>query len=526
MFAYRTSAHRHWFIAVLLAVPLLCRPASTALGLRLAPHPGLAPDFAAVDAYITGEMQSARLPGAALAVVQGDRIVHLRGFGKADSSGRAVTPQTPFTIGSTTKSFTALATMQLVEAGKLDLDAPVQRYLPWFDVADQGAAAGITIRHLLNQTSGFPTRESAAQMARPNSSDSALERYVRDLRTVHLTAPVGTTFQYSNTNWNILGLIVQTLTGQSFERYLQEHIFAPLDMRNSFTAPEEARAHGRAMGHRYWFGRPVPYEMPFNRAQLPAGFINASAEDLAHYLIAQLNGGSYGSTSILSPAGIAELHRAAVPIGHEPGSYAMGWFVEETDGVPIVEHAGSTASFHSNLALIPGDRLGIALLMNGEDGLHAARMSSIADGVTSLMLGKQPSIPPSSDSRVTFLLYALIVLAVQILAFINSLRLLRKWRRQPSSRPRGWLRPALRIIPPLLLSAVWSVACLTVFPFFLGAPLMLLPVFVPDLGYTLLLSLALALGWGVLKPILVVMLLRTRHASPPAAAEVPVPAHA
>ena len=114
-------------------------------------------DFAAIDRYVEQELQATRLPGLALGIVQGDQIVHLRGFGIADPSGRPVTPQTPFIIGSLSKSFTALAIMQLVEAGKVELDTPVQRYLPWFRVADAQASAQITVRHLLNQTSGLST---------------------------------------------------------------------------------------------------------------------------------------------------------------------------------------------------------------------------------------------------------------------------------------------------------------------------------------------------------------------------------
>src|SRR6266516_4779552 len=127
------------------------------------------PDLAAVDRYVEGERRATRLPGLALGIVRGDQIVHLRGFGHADSSGRAVTPQMPFIIGSTTKSFTALAVMQLVEAGKLELDAPIQRYLPWFRVADPDASARITVRHLLNQTSGISTADGNADFTRDDA---------------------------------------------------------------------------------------------------------------------------------------------------------------------------------------------------------------------------------------------------------------------------------------------------------------------------------------------------------------------
>jgi len=104
--------------------------AATAVAKATTRTAAAAPDFAAIDTYIESQMRDLRIPGLALGIVQGDQIVHLKGFGVADPSGRAVTPQTPFHIASISKSFTALAVMQLVEAGKLDLDAPVQRYRP------------------------------------------------------------------------------------------------------------------------------------------------------------------------------------------------------------------------------------------------------------------------------------------------------------------------------------------------------------------------------------------------------------
>src|SRR5919107_4440201 len=107
------------------------------------------PDFAAIDAYIQEEMRDVHIPGLALGIVHGDEVVHLKSFGEADPSGRAVTPQTPFILASSSKSFTALAIMQLSEAGKVDLDAPVKRYVPWFRVAVKAASNRITVRNLL-----------------------------------------------------------------------------------------------------------------------------------------------------------------------------------------------------------------------------------------------------------------------------------------------------------------------------------------------------------------------------------------
>lgn len=129
--------------------------------------------YEAIDAYVEEQMRRLNMPGVSLAIVEGDRIVHLRGFGRARPNGEAPSPQTPFFIGSLTKSFTAVAVMQLVEAGKIELDAPVQRYLPWFRVADPQATAQMTVRHLLNQTSGLPTSAGEIPLADFDSSPSA-----------------------------------------------------------------------------------------------------------------------------------------------------------------------------------------------------------------------------------------------------------------------------------------------------------------------------------------------------------------
>src|SRR5262249_3090714 len=133
------------------------------------------PDLAKIDALITSQMQADRIPGVAVGLVHGSQVVHVRGFGVADATGRAVTPHTPFLLGSITKSFTALAVMQLVEAGKIDLNAPVQRYLPEFHVADLVASARITVRHLLNQTSGMPTGAGETAALRTET----VEQFVR-----------------------------------------------------------------------------------------------------------------------------------------------------------------------------------------------------------------------------------------------------------------------------------------------------------------------------------------------------------
>ncbi|HKN44931.1 MAG TPA: serine hydrolase domain-containing protein, partial [Propionibacteriaceae bacterium] len=188
---------------------------------------GAGSSYAEIESFVQDEMAAQRVPGLALGIVNDGRIAYIRGFGKADDSGRAVTPQTPFIIGSVAKSFTALAIMQLVEANKIDLDAPVQRYLPWFGVADEKASAEITVRNLLNHTSGISTKTGRSYQGNGDTSDTALEQAVRKLKSAGLTAPVGSKHQYSTINYSVLGLIVQTVAGQSYESYVQAKILDP-----------------------------------------------------------------------------------------------------------------------------------------------------------------------------------------------------------------------------------------------------------------------------------------------------------
>src|SRR5690606_23471813 len=140
-----------------------------------------------IDAYIQSRMQTANIPGLALGVVYGDEVVYLKGYGIAAPDGRLVTPQTPFILGSTSKSFTALAVMQLVEAGRIDLDVPVTTYLPWLRTSDAAASVQITVRHLLNQNSGLPTYAGRLGFADNDQSDMALENGIRDLAGVQVT---------------------------------------------------------------------------------------------------------------------------------------------------------------------------------------------------------------------------------------------------------------------------------------------------------------------------------------------------
>jgi CubicO group peptidase (beta-lactamase class C family) len=459
-------------------------------------------------------MGAQRIPGLALGIVHGDRIVYVQGFGHAEESGPDVTPQTPFLIGSVTKSFTALAIMQLSEAGRVQLDAPVQRYLPWWRVADPDASTLVTVRHLQYQVSGLSKATGNAHATSRDTHNSALEDRVRALRDAKLTQPVGTTWQYSNANYWTLGMIVQAVSGQSFETYIQRHIFDPLQMRNSYTSRAEAEQHGLATEHRYWYGFPIASDLPFDRGGLGAGGLSSSALDMARYLGLYLNDGRSGATVLVSRAGAAELQRPGVATGADGVSYAMGWEVSQLHGVSTLSHDGSGFGSHANVVLVPDRQWGVVVMENGENSpdefFGSRRMTGIARGVTGMLIGQEPPAPTSSSLSL-WVVYGVVVgiIALQVGGIARSVRIIRGWRATPSRRPTGALRIGLHVALPLLVSWSWAFIVLVGLPRIISAPLPALLAGLPDLGYPLVASAILAFGWGLIRAIWATRTLRT-----------------
>lgn len=452
--------------------------------------------FDEVDDYISAKMEELDIPGAALVIVQGDQIVHLKGFGVADGSGRLVTPQTPFFTGSTGKSFTALAVMQLVEAGKIKLDAPVQTYLPWFRVADVHASEIITVRQLLNMDSGLPQAIGRTQLANTDLSDSAIENNVRALADIELIASPGERYEYSNSNYVTLGMIIQAVTGQSYETYIEEHIFQPLDMQNSFASQTEAEQNGLAEGYQKWFGIPVASpNLPFVRSSLPAGYLNMSAEDLGHYLIAQLNNGSYQGVSVLSPAGIAALHHPDIQMPGSTDYYAMGWEVQHFQDVEVIRHNGEVPGYTADMFLVPQKNLAIAMVMNTYSPMLGIRVSRLPSSVLRMLLGQE--IVPGNEFVFMRIIYAVVMLIplLHIIAVLTTLRRTRFWRK--SMRQPTRMQIARSIALPLIWNAAIAYVLLVTLPSTFGANIPTMILFQPDVGWVAAISGIFAIVWGL-----------------------------
>jgi CubicO group peptidase (beta-lactamase class C family) len=468
----------------------------------------LSPDFDAVDRYVQAEMQAVGIPGLALAIVHEDEIVYQKGFGIADPTGRPVTPQTPFNIGSVSKTFTALAVMQLVEAGKLELDAPVQRYLPWFRVADSEASTQITVQDLLNHTSGLSNAVGNDYSKQDDSSDSALEQRVRALSDVQLNRPVGSGHEYSNANYDVLGLIVQVVSGQSYETYIQQNIFEPLEMSNSFSLQDEARQHGLATGYRMWFGFPIPYRELAPRAHIPSGQQFSSVEDLAHLLIAHLNGGNYQGSSILSAAGIESMQNTPVSSGANCATYSMHWSHGSRCDTSTLGMGGDTANFKARILLSPEEKWAVILLMNAQAvGINGPRQERIKDGVLDLLHEETPISSAPHNIQITASMVFIAV--VTVIFLISMLRSIARLRRQSDSRSDTSHKVGRRIILPLVFDILWVLLLAGMVQFAASSrsssPLSFMLENIPDLGWMIVLSASFVLGWGLLRTILIPM---------------------
>ena len=449
-------------------------------------------DFEEVDAYISRMMKDLRIPGAALVIVEGDQIVHLKAFGVANAAGRPVTPQTPFFTGSTGKSITALAIMQLVEAGNIQLDDPVQRYLPWFQVVDPDASARITVRQLLNQTSGLPRSIGQEQLSNTDLSDSAIENNVRALANIELIASPGQRFEYSNANYVVLGMIIQAVSGQSYETYISEHIFTPLDMQNSFASKTEAQQAGLAVGYQKWFGIPVAApNLPFSRGSLPAGQLILSAEDFGHYLIAQLKHGSYQGVSLLSPSGMDEMHQPPVNT-----SYAMGWEVQHFQTVQVLAHDGAVPGYTTVMFLVPEKNMAIAMVMNTYTPMLGLRVSRVPGNILRMLLG-QVTVP-LNEILFRQIIYVLVMLIplLHFLAVVMTLRRVRSWRRGAPLAPQPHI--GRHIALPLIWNAAIAYVLLVTLPKAFEVDISTMLLLQPDAGWVAVISGSFAIVWAVI----------------------------
>lgn len=384
-----------------------------------------------IDRFITHQMTTQHIPGLALAITHENQVMYVKGYGKANTR-QLVTPQTQFLIASLSKSFTAIAVLQLVEAGKIDLDASVKRYLPEFTLADTKTANQITVRHLLNHTSGLSDR-SFAEAFLPQPTTNA-ER-VESLRNARPVAAPGTQFHYFNPNYDVLARVVEVVSGQSFGEYVRSHLFTPLQMSQTFHATTMAEA--LQQGDRMATGHLMAFAIPFTAPELSgylggnAGVIS-TAEDMAKYLILHTNEGRFEDTQLLTSDSMALMH---TPPPQIKSPYAMGWFVPTENGRKILHHNGILSTFYTDVAVLPSEKYGIALLYSiSASSLIAFALPQIKAGLIQLLT--DGTLPSSGFSINLWGVSLTILTVIGVALAIRSLLDFSRWKRNIHVTPR------------------------------------------------------------------------------------------
>ena len=477
---------------------------------------------ARIDAYLAEEREALDLPGIELAVVRDGRVEHLTALGTSGNHDQPLTPQTPVLLASLSKSLTAVAVMQLVESGKLALDAPVVRYLPWFTTRDRALSAKITVAQLLHQTSGLPEHDRSETKLLTDNSPAALENGVRAMSQIDLLYPPGTRWTYSNANYQILGLLVQTTSGQPFAQYMTEHVFEPAGMRHSYAEKAPAVAAGASAAYYRWYG--LWYRVTPSIAEppglAPAAMMWSSAEDLAQHLILNMNQGSVGGRSVLAPSAVAEMHRPAAEV-NVANSYTMGWYMRpaweqsstkmfgENYQLPFVwEHGGSWNTTSTYLGFIPSQQLGIVVLINGNNPPAESALGNIHTNIWHLLAGT-PTEPATPNEPLLLRYGSVLALAIVALLTVSlawSVRELKRRRQMavPVSPRRRWLSIALPLLVDVaVLCFVWIYLPRH---FVTTVPTMVRDS--PDIGLVIILTTLLATVWGSARTVL---LLKTRR---------------
>jgi CubicO group peptidase (beta-lactamase class C family) len=325
------------------------------------------------------------VPGLAVGIVAGDQIVHARGFGVQSLETQVpVTLDSVFCVQSVSKCFVATAIMQLAERGKLDLDAPLVQYLPYFQMDDERCQQ-ITIRQALSHTSGMPDmdeNEYIELVAHPEYDDGSAERFVRNLTGRKLVANPGERFSYSNIAYNVLGDLLAKVSAKSFESLMQEQILFPSGMPDSTFMVTDIPAKSLAWPHLRSPEMRVNPGYPYHRADAPASSLHTTVLDMCHWAITSLKRRTHSGQSLLSTAGYDLMWTPVAKRGNPPGLYeeiGLGWTLGHFKGVKTISHGGGGFGGTAFLLILPEKNCAAVILCNEESNAHFRAVQAVAD---------------------------------------------------------------------------------------------------------------------------------------------------
>ncbi|GGU07835.1 serine hydrolase domain-containing protein [Nocardioides albus] len=412
------------------AGPATARPAAQATAL----------DTERIDDFVESYLDRHGLPGAEIAVVHDGELVHERGFGET-SDGQQVTPSTKMRIASVSKSITAFAVLQLVDQGEVELDQPVKRYLPEFEMADVRATE-ITVRQLLSHTSGHVTPTIIPP------ADTLKEGVTRQ-REWALAADPGSGYRYSNGNFWTAARLVEVVSGTGFDDYLRTNVFEPLRMDDTLsTTTSNEHVAGLADGHVLAYGR--GWKWPEMEAMVAgAGGVVTTAHDMAQWLAMQQRGGvGPDGRRLLSADLVRESH--TVQPGGGSARAGLGWVGSAAGVEPArLGHGGTDVTVSAQQHLVPSSGYGVMVILNSST-IVTGHPWNISGGIIEITEGHEPGTRAPVAILVDLGLGLLTILAVGL--GVLGLRRAPGWAKRRAAWP--WWRYVLRLVPQLIAPAV------------------------------------------------------------------------
>lgn len=451
-----------------------------ALGISTASQAGV--PAGSIDDFIKREMPVSGVPGLTYAIVTDGAIGTLGARGVVRlGSDREVTPDTPFLTGSISKSFTALAVMQLVEAGRIDLDTAISHYLGSFSGRPAGA---VTIRQLLSHTSGYSTLQGNTSRGDIAGHKDELSRRVDRLAEEAPAHSARARWEYSNANYQILGRLIEIVSGQEFQAYVEAEILEPVGMVHSFVA-DGGMHDTMATGHRPWFGMKRPLaDVRTDRGTAPQGGIVASAGDLALYMTMMMN----GEDDVLSAEGKATMMSPASDLSP---FYGFGWFIDARAGT--VWHSGTSPGFESLATMVPAEKRGVVVLFNAGSGTGFGETSRLSSGITARAIGL------ADDGESSRWQQKAMFVASALAPFVYLLSIVWAWRRREGLRAKTGAFGIFSLWFPLVTTLAGATVIFGLVPKLFGLSIGTLCMFQPDLGLALITTAVTGVLWAVFR---------------------------
>jgi CubicO group peptidase (beta-lactamase class C family) len=348
----------------------------------------LAGKLARIERDVEQKRKELGVPGAALAIVKGDKVIFQKGFGLRDVERQLpVTADTLFAIGSSTKSFTAMAAVISQDQGRLSLDDSPKKYLSSFRVQDPEADKTITVRDLLLHRSGLKVSDFVWAPGVLNRND-----VIKLFGLAKPTAKLREKFQYQNIGYTAAGEVVARANGTTWERFIGERIFKPLGMTSSHASIRQmAKDRDHATGYSVDDKVATKEDLLDVSAIAPAGAINSNVKDMSQWIRLMLGGGTFEGKRIVSERGFNDIVRKQISVGDNlpfaDASYGLGWLASDRNGHPLIFHPGGLPGFNAVVGVVPDQRLGFVVLVNASTPLDEA----ITDLVLDIMVGKSGS---------------------------------------------------------------------------------------------------------------------------------------